>query len=376
LPIPCIPRALARGAYQGSVEEEARLFYTALTRAERFLYVSGSSHLPGGKQIRRPSQFASYFAGLRVSPNKEIHVAGLERHTPVRRVDETIVPTSYSEIRYYLTCPRDYQFRQIFGFSPSISELFGYGLTIHTAISKLHDIYIDRAPSPDEAQALAEEVFHLKHVPQSRDPENRPGAYETAKAKATEIVREYAIQYHDDFAHRKQVEVKFEVPVEGAVIAGAIDLMLNVDDTGHIEGADIIDFKTMEGGEDPLSNSEIEWTDLALQVQLYAKAAKEVLDERAKTGSVHMLKDNQRVYVPITDEAVTNAVANVEWAVDRIINEDYPARPHRRKCGDCDFKLLCSKRPQSFAQSSEPPKIMLPGNAERRKVRAFTEFEE
>ena len=45
-----------------------------------------------------------------------------------------------------------------------------------------------------------------------------------------------------------------------------------------------------------------------LQVQLYAKAANEVLGENARTEAVHLLRDNQRVEVPVcTPRASTSA---------------------------------------------------------------------
>jgi DNA helicase-2/ATP-dependent DNA helicase PcrA len=37
----------ARGLYETNHAAEARLFYTAITRAERFLYVTGSANQPG-----------------------------------------------------------------------------------------------------------------------------------------------------------------------------------------------------------------------------------------------------------------------------------------------------------------------------------------
>ena len=58
LPRPLIENALRRGAYQRTREEEARLFYTALTRAERYLYVSGAAELPGLIRLAKRSPFA------------------------------------------------------------------------------------------------------------------------------------------------------------------------------------------------------------------------------------------------------------------------------------------------------------------------------
>ena len=117
----------------------------------------------------------------------------------------------------------------------------------------------------------------------------------------------------------------------------------------------------------------VDWTELALQVQLYARAATEVLGESAKTGSVHFLKDNQRVSVPITDGALDDAIANIEWAVQGILAGDFPMRPHPEKCDACDFKAICAKAPQDFSKlTTQPPALHIPDG--RETARAFSQY--
>ncbi|HEV2754360.1 MAG TPA: PD-(D/E)XK nuclease family protein [Actinomycetota bacterium] len=291
-----------------------------------------------------------------------------------RRIDETILPTSYSDVRYYLRCPADYRFRKTYGFSPPITEMFGFGRTVHASIGKLHETFSEGAPDADEARKVAEGLFHLKHVPPSRDPVNKPGPYERAREKAGEIAGSYVSSYSEDFARRRQIEVRFEIPVDQAVITGAIDLMLKESADGRILEASVIDFKAMEGGPDPSARDDLHWTELSLQVQLYARAALEVLGENAQTGAVHLLKDQHRVDVPIDDGALDAAVANVEWSVDRIISGDFPRRPFAAKCEECDFQRLCPQSPEAFGTPDEPPEISVPGPS-RQMARAFSEFD-
>lgn len=366
-----------RRAYSNHREQEARLFYTALTRAECYLYVTHAARLPGGRRPRVESPFSARLtdeAVLReVPPATDLPPNGLPPATPQRRVDETVVPTTFSEIRYYLRCPRDYKFRHVWGFSPPVPDLFGFGQTVHAAVGKLHERYPGRAPTADEAEDVAREIFHVKHVPPSNDPESRPGAYERAKDASARIVREYADRYRDDFEHRRQLEVSFEIPLRDSVLGGAIDLLLSLDDQLRIVDASVIDFKTMEGGPDP--EGTLDWTELALQVQLYARAAVDVLDANARTGAVHLLKDGQRVEVPVQAEAIEAAVQNVEWAVERIIAADFPMRPHSKKCEKCDWNQLCPKAREEFATNELPPPLHIPGERWWR-ARAFSEVDD
>ncbi len=376
LPPGVMTMAVNRGAYQSTHDEEARLFYTAVTRSERFLYITGAEDLPAARSNARPSPFA-----LRLATHPAVirHMAGLppdlRQAAQRRRIEDTDYPTNFTEIRYYLQCPKSYQFRQRYGLNPVVPEMFGYGRTVHTSIQKLHELYLEAAPGEEQVERVVLDTFHLKHVPRSRDPENRPGAYENSRNRAVEIAKGYVSSYSSDFERDRQVEVVFEIPATNCVISGSIDLLLHFDEEGQILHAEIVDFKTMEGGEQPDENKELDWTELALQVQLYARASEQVLGRNARTGSVHLLKDNQRVEVPISREAVDAALANIEWAVGGILNWDFPMRPHPEKCRKCDFNMICSGTPQNFAVlPTSPAALHLPGG--REMVRAFSLFQD
>lgn len=376
LPTSVIQPALNRGAYQSTREEEARLFYTAITRAERYLYITGTERLPGGIKRWKPSDFATRLNHNELTVDAEQLPDGLVQVAQRRRVDETILPTSFSDIRYYLRCPADYRFRHRYGFSPPIPDMFGFGQSVHSVVERLHQLFPSSAPSGSQAEDVAKRVFHLKHVPQSNDPVSNPGPYERAKTKAIEIAKSYSSNYSEDFQRIREVEARFEISARDCVISGAIDLLLKEDESGQILAAEVIEFKAMAGGEEPTENEQLDWTELALQVQLYAKAAQQTLGANAKTGVVHLLKDNRRVEVPIGQESIKAAIENLEWAVKGILSGDYPMRPEGTKCSACDFRVICKKKPESFSFTEKiPPKLHLP-SGDLKLVRAFSEFED
>lgn len=369
LPEEVLQDALARGAYRNTEEEEARLFYTAITRPECYVYVTGCENLPNAKGHRSRSPFTLRLTHPEISDDPT-GMPELAFREPRQRFDETILPTSFSEVRYYLRCPKEYQFRERYGFEPPVPALFGFGQTVHTTIERIHERFSEGTPTVDDAEEIARDTFHLKHVYESRDPDNHPGPYENARGSSVGIARSYVEEYAEDFAQRRQVEARFEIPVEQAVISGAIDLLLREDEEGNILEARVIDFKTLE--EEP--ERPLDWAELSLQVQLYAEAAREVLDENARTGAVHLLRNNERRQVPIDEEAVDASIANIEWAVDRVIAGDFPMRPHSEKCAECDFVALCPQHPETFATDEVPPPIHTPDD--EWMAGAFREFEE
>ena len=383
LPLNLIQNSLSRGLYQSNNFGEARLFYTALTRAERFLYVTGSSIQPGLKRPKKQSPFK-----LRIQELNDPAVVTDTTHLPDNierikqrpRIDEESMPTSFTEIKDYLECPMKYKFRKIYGFSPAVPELFGYGLTTHTAINRTHQLFTNTAPSRQEAEEIAEDVFHLKHVFPSRDSE-REGAYERARNASKRLVGNYAEDYPEDYMQSRSLEQRFEIKADKALITGSIDLLLREDNDGNILEAKVIDFKSMDFPERQLN--PFFWINLSLQVQLYAYVADIVLGENAKTGAVHLLKAPNtdevpnRISVPITDEAIESAIQNIEWAVNRILEGEFPMRPSNDKCEECDFRKICSKQRQEFNSTEVPNPIHIPeidGTTEIR-VRSFSDVE-
>lgn len=382
LPLPLIQHALDRGLYQSDGLGEARLFYTALTRAERFLYITGSATHPGLRTAKRPSSYKNRIHNFN-NANIVVNTAVFpENHQIIEqrmRIDEESMPTSFTEIKDYLECPMKYKFRKIYGFSPAVPELFGFGLTTHTVISKLHELYRDQAPTRQDAEHIADDVFHLKHVFPSRDAERR-GPYEQARDASKRIVGAYAQDYPADFTQNRTLEQRFEIRADRALITGSIDLLLREDGEGNILEAKVIDFKSMDYPEE--NRTPLFWINLALQVQLYAHAATVVLGENARTGAVHLLKERNlvdnpnRITVPVTDEAVAAAIANIQWAVERIITGDFPMRPSEAKCRDCDFNKICAKQRQEFTDDVRPPEISIPevNGVSSTMVRCFSDL--
>jgi len=356
VPQELMTNAIARGAYGNSVEDEARLFYTAITRAERLLYLSGSTYHPNLKKRKKRSEFIVNLTDPTMRTDTTIDELA-DKMKEIPRVDESDFPTDYSSVKTYLTCPYAYKLSTVFGYNATIPELFGFGKTSHTILERLHQQFKDRAPSEEEVTEIVESTFMLKHVFPSNDPINHPGPYEQAKMLVRKILTKYSQEYAADFGRLRQDEARFELSVKDALITGAIDLLLLKDPQSEIITADVIDFKSMETREDDPNHY---WCDMSIQVQLYSQAAKEVLRENVKTGYIHTLKDNRRTAVPVDKASVDNAISVIEWAVRGILDGDFPMRACRRKCEKCDFKAMCAQKRQTFKNETQPPQINTP----------------
>lgn len=357
--------AIARGAYGNRVEDEARLFYTAITRAERLLYLTGSEIHPGLKRRKKRSEFTVNMQNPAMRTDKALDDFA-DKMEEIPRIDNRDFPTDYSSVKTYLTCPYAYKLSTVFGYNAAVPELFGFGKTTHTILERLHQRFRDRAPTAEEVMEIVESTFMLKHVFPSTDPINRPGSYERAKMLVQRILIEYSNQYASDFGRLRQDEARFELSVKDALITGAIDLLLMEDHERGIIAADVIDFKSMEAPEDV---TEYDWRDMSIQVQLYSRAAKEVIGENVETGYIHTLKDNKRTAIPVDEVSVDSAIGVVEWAVQGILDGDFPMRACPQNCGVCDFRALCAQKRQPFKTEIEPPQINTPAGL--RTIAAF-----
>lgn len=374
LPANLMAAPINRGAYCTTRQDEARLFYTAMTRAERFLYITGAAQRPDAQRPKHPSDFKRRIDNLGVSSDFALP-DGIEYTAQKRRVDETILPTSYSDIKEYLVCPMGYKLKKLFGFNPAVPELFGFGLTTHTIIERLHQQYPTVAPTRQEVIDLVEATFHLKHIFPSNDPIHRPGPYERAYDSASEIAQNYVSSFAPDFERLREDEARFEITIGQAMVSGAIDSLLKRDEHGNIMDSHVIDFKSLDAPDDDTPN---DWIDLSLQVQLYAYAADQVLGENTRTGSVYLLKEHgtdARVNIPVENDAVSAAISNIGWAVDRILDGDFPMRPCRGKCESCDVNRICPKVPQHFTSDIVPPPIHVPTGQGQVQIKAFSEFD-
>ncbi len=356
LPDQVMIEAKNRGAYGNRVQDEARLFYTAITRAERLLYLSGSSLHPDLISRKKRSQFIIGLTHEKMRSDQELDALA-EKMEEIQRFDDSDFPTDYSSVKNYLVCPYSYKLSTVYGYNAAVPELFGFGKTSHTTLERLHQMFKDRAPSDEEVERIVEETFMLKHVFPSTDPINRPGSFERAKELLKRILKDYSAKYADDFGRLRQDEARFEISLNDALVTGAIDLLLQEDPERGITTADVIDFKTMETPDD---STEYDWRDMSLQVQLYSKAAKEIMGEDVETGFIHTLKDNKRTAIPVDSESVNNAIKAIEWAIKGILASDFPQRACEKSCSKCDFKALCAKRRDDFKIIERPPQINTP----------------
>src|SRR5205823_3115430 len=118
-----LPRVAVPDAarYDGSTDDERRLFYVALTRSKKFLYCSFAP-TPGNQLYAQPSQFLGEFVRSPQVLTRATAVPSVKTLKPRPRRETPNVVLSFSELKYFFECPYQFKLRFVYGFNAPIHE--------------------------------------------------------------------------------------------------------------------------------------------------------------------------------------------------------------------------------------------------------------
>lgn len=312
-----IPRDLFDAdRYEGSINDERRLFYVALTRARE--WVSISSHEKVNTKRGGPSPFISQL--IETFDDTPGYPPGWDKDR-AGEIDE-VLQISFSDLSAYLNCGWSYWLRNRIGFPSVIVEELGYGKAVHHLMRLIAEQSTQkgRPLSKREVDKILATDFFLPFA-------NKTLA-QNLKLSAKKLVNKYLDEYSEDTMRTWQTERPFELEIDGALIIGRADVILDNHD-GVTNNLAIVDYKTSVGEQE-----------FDLQLQIYAEAGtREGL--AVKGAYVHDLRDASRVEVPIDIGSRKQAVEIAENAIRGIKNREFEAKPTVSKCGRCDVRAIC-----------------------------------
>jgi len=316
--------------YSGDDEDKRRVYYTAITRSEKYLFLTGSSHAPGKARERKMHRFLQempqeYFSGIMelVKPRNGL---------PSRAQVASEFETSYSELTSYMRCPEDFLLRNVYGFNAGVPPAFGYGTNVHNILNMIHREYIRKGiiPSEKEIEETVSRMFKLRYA--------TPKMEKNMEAAAARIIKNYVSIHSNDFSRILETEKRFEFVLENALISGQIDLLKKLDSNGDITDVEIIDFKAEK-------KEGIYSSDYDRQLRYYAIACLDSLKLRPQKATVHILDAEAEVDetrdVDISDSSLSYTRRDIAETVSRIRSKKFPASPDYEKCNECDYMKIC-----------------------------------
>jgi len=324
-----IPRSLfSAERYEGSVEDERRLFYVAITRPKDALVLSCF------KKINRTVDRSMMLDDVDWSQITEVGAGDLPDFVVDPNVEgEEIQTFTAGEIINYNICPYMYLMRNLWGYQPGLTQALGYGNALHYCLRMAGELVKKEGYSPRSAIGTAiHSGFHMPFV---------GGALlERFRESAGRSLLDFVSKYEEDLARIEEVEYRLEYPLqkEGthATVMGKVDVILR--DRDEFEVRDYKTRKREEAPEDIRSHEDAE-----TQVRLYSLGLKS-MERNVTAGSVAYLGDSEVKPVDVDSDSLDKTHRLALETVRRICGKDF--NPYSgNSCGRCDVAPICRWRP-------------------------------
>jgi DNA helicase-2/ATP-dependent DNA helicase PcrA len=320
--------------YEGSVEDERRLFYVAMTRSQKFLHLTWAP-IPGkNNRYRSQSEFWDDILVSKFVKRRLPDYSKRKRTTPTPRKGVENVVFSFSDVKYFFECPYEFKLRILYGFNAPIHEALGYGSSLHNALAEVHA----RALRGDYAQEKESPKLVETHL---HTPYAYPALRQKLEAAAQKVVRDYIHDNKTNFDKiefsEKQIEISLE---DGVSIIGRIDLVRRID-TGETT---IVDLKSS----DRAQPEEVTET----QLHIYALGYEELTGKRADYVEIYELDDRKRKPRSVDDDFITDVKTKVAEAAKCLRQGNLSPQPMNSKCSSCDYKGMCTPGANAMAAKS------------------------
>jgi DNA helicase-2/ATP-dependent DNA helicase PcrA len=308
--------------YDGDEEDDRRVYYVAMTRSQKYLFLSG---MKNDEAVRKPREPASVIAELDPAYLAKPTRITLPKCSLPERVPDHSFATTFSELSAYGRCGYDYKLRHLYGYNAGVPAAFGYGTQIHNILNLIHKEYRDAGLGEKEIEALVTKHFYLRYAPGAMS--------ENARRAAVKVVQNYVRAHAGEFGLILETEKRFEAALGDTLINGQIDLIKKIDADGSVLEVEVVDFK---------SDSALLYKgDSKHQVRLYVSAARDALKLDPKRASLQDLETGRREDVAIDDKEMAGTLAILDQRIKGIRSGNFAAVRSTAVCPECDYCRIC-----------------------------------
>ena len=345
-PIP-LPDALVKDILTTSDfhrQEERRLFYVGMTRAQEGLYLTSAQDY-GGKRPRKPSLFVSEALDLPAAQIKVLKgspLAAITRHSrgAAQQADEeelTLIPRgeeiielSHRKIDDYLTCPLKYRYIHVLKVPIRQHHTVIYGHAIHQAIKQFN---LNRQEGRETSVGELRKIFRTTWQAEGfLTPKHEELRFQEG-LEALEHFHAHAVKEENV---PTDVERRFAFNEEDVKIIGIFD---RIDGNGT-EGV-IIDYKTTSEIDEARARKRAkESCQLAIYAMAYQHRENGQLPKRLELHFVTRLGLIIGSAEP-DERMIDRACSAIKTAAAGIRSGEFPADPTYLACTYCPYRSIC-----------------------------------
>jgi DNA helicase II / ATP-dependent DNA helicase PcrA len=309
------------------LQEERRLFYVALTRARKGLFLTYADDY-GGTRVKKPSRFITELSleqldieakeDLKKQESKEVDYRGK-------------IPTyfSYSQLAAFSKCPLQYKFAHVLKIPRRGSYVFSFGKTIHNVLYKYLNLEQDNIGEKELLELYKKEFIDEWYQDDKQRKEYFDNGKEILKKFLKTFLKEKPEIYK--FEDKLSLELNFKTKFNDNLFIGTID-RIDIKD-GELE---IIDYKTGKS-KDKLTKDDKE------QLLIYQLATNNILGIMPSRMSYYYLDGNQQLGFSSSEEEREEVKEKLVKTIKEIKNSKFEACPGFQ-CKFCDFKDICEFR--------------------------------
>jgi DNA helicase-2/ATP-dependent DNA helicase PcrA len=335
-----VPTGLLKESLPGRenyLQEERRLFYVAMTRARRALYLTWARDY-GLRRLKKVSPFVLEALDIPKMPDEVLRTSVLEE---IRRyalaAGRTTTPApvrpagplrlSYVRVEDYLACPLKYRFRHVMRVPVLPHHSLVFGLVLHATIHS----YLKRrqkGKKPTEQDVIDE--YGKNWVNEgflSREHE------ELRKAAGERALRLFYRREEESGRRPDFLEKPFRWQEGGIRFSGRYD-RVDFEERGPV----IIDFKSTEAASQKEADRRAADS---LQMDVYALSFLKTEGILPIETRLHFLESDLVGRAAKGEKELRRAADKIRQAAEGVRGGDFTARPDWHTCSICEFKTIC-----------------------------------
>ncbi len=321
-----IPKAAVKGQprYEGTIEDERRLFYVAMTRSQKFLHMTWAPIAGKNNRYISASEFWNDVLASKNVKRRLQDYSARKRLPPTPRKGVSNVVFSFSDLKYFFECPYQFKLRILYGFNAPIHEALGYGRSLHNALAEVHARAL-RGDHADETDARTLVDMHL-HTPYAY-----PALQQKLEAASEKVLSNYIQDNKAQFDNIEFSEKQIDISLgDGINILGRIDLVRRID----TDETTIVDLKSS----DRAQSEEVTET----QLHVYALGYEELTGRHADYVEIYELDERKRRPRSVDDEFIGDVKKKVKGAAEALRQGNMLPAPAAAKCSKCDYRGMCT----------------------------------
>ena len=313
--------------YIGNIEDERRLFYVAITRAQKFLFISRAPD-QNNQLYRKRSVFVDELANSSEIVSNIPDFKILRKIDPEPKQEAVSITLNFSVLKDFFECQYRFKLVSMYGFTYPLDQRMGFGRSLHNSLMEIHKrSMLGETLDKENAISISQNQSHFPYLGESEK-------LEVMKELVITRISKYFEKNKDSFKTIEFVEQDIQLNLDdGILVTGTIDLIRRKLYEGKYETT-IIEFKSNEDAQKRKVTDE--------QLCLYALGHKELTGEIADYIQIYDIENNQQLPPKVLNaNNLEETQTKIRYAANSIREQEFKKIDIINICKECLQYQLC-----------------------------------